>query len=138
MDEFIQLLRQRFFFLRVRPSREDLIEIFKLLDSNQNGYISYSLYFSFVKKEFGEGYELPDDVWTREKSLCDIDTSTFFEERHSKVPATITREEWVLINSVWGELRSYFYQFDNGNKGYLRKEELKGFIMAVLSEASQN
>ena len=34
--------------------------IFKILDTDKDGFITFSQYFDFIRKYLCEGYELPD------------------------------------------------------------------------------
>jgi Ca2+-binding EF-hand superfamily protein len=41
LDEFILLVTEACFFIRVKPPTEDLKEIFIILDTNKDGFISF-------------------------------------------------------------------------------------------------
>ena len=48
------------FFLKFKPLRADLTIIFKILDTDKDGYITFAQYFEFIRQYLCEGYELPD------------------------------------------------------------------------------
>jgi len=41
----------------VKPSREDLTEIFNMLDTDKDGYITFSEYIDFIRKYLGLGIQ---------------------------------------------------------------------------------
>ena len=60
VNEFIELIESGCFFLKFKPLRADLTIIFKILDTDKDGFITFSQYFDFIRKYLCEGYELPD------------------------------------------------------------------------------
>lgn len=48
MHDFMLLVDTAFSFLSFKPRREDLVTIFKNMDTNHTGFISYSKFFDFV------------------------------------------------------------------------------------------
>ncbi len=62
------------FFLRLKPLRSDLCNIFQILDTDKDGYITFSDYFDFIRKYLCNGYELPDVAANKEKSMKQIKT----------------------------------------------------------------
>lgn len=49
MQDFMLLMEKAFSFLSFKPRREDLITIFKNIDSSQVGFIGYGKYSDFIK-----------------------------------------------------------------------------------------
>ena len=58
LNEFIELVLFACFFLRVKPSREDLTEIFRSLDTDKDGYITFAEYIDFIRKYLGLGIQI--------------------------------------------------------------------------------
>lgn len=52
-NDFLILLDTAFEYLSSRPRREDLIALFKSLDTDRDGYISYRKYLEFVREHLG-------------------------------------------------------------------------------------
>lgn len=107
------------FFIKIKPTREDLIYIFKELDTDQDGFITFQQYISFIKKYLGNG--------------IDLDSSRFKVQASSEVPA----EEYAFVNAIWDELKVYFDKYDAGKKGFLIETELKAFVVEILQETTQ-
>lgn len=111
LSEFIELVLFACSFLKSKPSREDLTEIFKLLDTDADGYITFAEYCDFIKKYLGLG--LKDT--TEDKPVVPP-----VEEGNDKPgkPNDISDDEWDFINLIWSELKVYFDHYDEGSKGY--------------------
>lgn len=119
MEEFIILISDGCFFIKIVPSIEDLKEIFKQLDNKFLGFITFDQYTAFVKKSLGGSLEI---------------TETPKPVTSSK---DLPKEEISMICRIWKKLREYFIKNDNGHKGVLNQEELVTFIKNVLNETSQ-
>lgn len=52
-------------------------------------------------------------------------------------PAGVSQEELLFVEAIWGELKKYFDEYDQGHKGYLNEAEMKKFVIEVLNETSQ-
>lgn len=99
-EEFILLITEGCFFIRLIPQRADLAIIFNMIDENKDGYISFQEYFNFVRKYLGNGYELPDVEENKNKKMNNMNSS-----RHGNVPSNVSNEEWEFIQLIWGELK---------------------------------
>jgi Ca2+-binding EF-hand superfamily protein len=58
--EFIDLLFDNLFFIKVRPSKQDLLTIFEILDTDKDGFISFQQYINFIREYLGRGLEIVD------------------------------------------------------------------------------
>jgi Ca2+-binding EF-hand superfamily protein len=99
-EEFILLITEGCFFIRLIPQRADLVIIFNMIDENKDGYISFQEYFNFIRKYLGNGYELPDVEENKSKKMNNMNSS-----RHGNVPSNVSNEEWEFIQLIWGELK---------------------------------
>jgi Ca2+-binding EF-hand superfamily protein len=57
LQEFIELVLYACFFLKVKPTKEDLTEIFKILDTDNDGYLTFAQYIDFIRKYLGLGIQ---------------------------------------------------------------------------------
>lgn len=57
LREFIELVLYACFFLRVKPTEADLTEIFRFLDTDNDGYITFAEYVNFIRKYLGLGIQ---------------------------------------------------------------------------------
>lgn len=51
--DFMTLIDTAFSYLDFKPRREDLINLFKSLDTDNDGYITYRKYFAFIREHLG-------------------------------------------------------------------------------------
>lgn len=58
--EFIDLLYDNLSFIKIRPSKQDLLTIFEILDTDKDGFISFEQYITFIRKYLGRGLEIVD------------------------------------------------------------------------------
>lgn len=119
LEEFISLIIDACFFIKIKPTREDLVWIFEQLDTDHDGFITFQQYSDFIKKYLGNNI----DLVAKPKPVTD--------------PNGISPEELAFIGALWDELKKYFDKYDKGTKGFLNGEELKLFVMEVLNETSQ-
>lgn len=122
LAQFIDLVLYACFFLRVKPTKEDLTEIFNFLDTDKDGFITFSQYVDFIRKYLGLGIQ-PEPVPV--------------ETKDSGKPTDVSEEEWGFINAIWDELKAYFDRYDSGSKGYLNEDDLRRFVIEVLNENTQ-
>lgn len=54
LNEFIDIILHGARILPVKPSTADLTEIFGLLDTNKDGFISFQRYYDFIRKYLGK------------------------------------------------------------------------------------
>lgn len=52
-DEFVKTLDYCLSFITIKPSHNVLITAFNEVDLDQDGFITYADYFSFLKEYFG-------------------------------------------------------------------------------------
>jgi Ca2+-binding EF-hand superfamily protein len=123
--EFINLLFENLFFIKVRPSKQDLLTIFEILDNDKDGFISFQQYIKFIREYLGRGLEIVD--------------KPIKQEQLKPEPAVegVSEVEVKFVELIWGELKKYFDNYDQGHKGYLQESELKSFAVEVLNESSQ-
>lgn len=124
LKEFIELVLYACFFLRVKPTEADLTEIFNLLDTDKDGYITFSEYVDFIRKYLGLGIQ-PEPV------------PEVKPDNTGDKPGDISNEEWAFINAIWDELKVYFDKYDSGSKGHLTEDDLRRFVIEVLQENTQ-
>lgn len=129
LAEFIELVLYATFFLRVKPTNEDLTEIFKLLDTDSDGFISFAQYIDFIKKYLGLG--LQPEIEPEPVPVAETNSA------NDGKPGDISEDEWGFIQAIWGELKAYFDKYDTGSKGHLNEEDLRRFVIEVLNENTQ-
>jgi Ca2+-binding EF-hand superfamily protein len=75
LEDFIVLIIEACFFLKLRPTREDLIWIFNELDTDQDGFITFQQYADFIRKYLGNNID-----FTIKKPTIKIDVPNVSEE----------------------------------------------------------
>ncbi len=118
LADFIGFFTEHCFFIRVKPSREDLEAIFKELDTDSDGFISFFQYAEFIRKYLGNGLDLSSS-------------------KYSKDSNGVSEQELAFVQAIWDELKKYFDRYDSGKKGFLKESELKEFVMEVLQETTE-
>lgn len=58
LEEFIDLVLFACFFLKYKPSKEDLTEIFITIDTDKDGFIYFAQYLEFIIKYLGIGLDM--------------------------------------------------------------------------------
>jgi Ca2+-binding EF-hand superfamily protein len=119
-EEFITLITNACFFLKVLPLRDDLIWIFQSLDTDKDGFITFLEFAAFIKKYLGNNID-----FVKIKAPAPAD------------PNGISEEELNFVSAIWDELKVYFDKYDTGKKSFLNQEELKAFVVEVLNESSE-
>ena len=65
LDEFIKLITEGCYFIKYVPMYDDLVFIFKELDTDHDGFITFQQFVDFIRKYLGNGI----DPWLKpEKS----------------------------------------------------------------------
>jgi Ca2+-binding EF-hand superfamily protein len=59
LKEFIDLFNLATGYLRVKPTEVDLTEVFKILDTDIDGFITFKEYVDFIRKYLGMGLTAP-------------------------------------------------------------------------------
>jgi len=121
LEQFILLITDACFFIRLRPSIEDLTWIFQQLDTDHDGFITFQQYADFIRKYLGRGID-------------------FHKRPEPKIvdPKEISEDERRLLAAIWGELKRYFDLYGGATKGFLVDAELKKFVIEVLHEESES
>ena len=57
LEEFINLVNYACFFLRKKPLRDDLVNIFNMIDTDRDGWITFMQYIDFIRKYLGLGIQ---------------------------------------------------------------------------------
>lgn len=126
LQQFIALVFENCFFLRFKPQQELLTQVFQIIDTNRDNYISLTEYMDFIRKYLGRGLAIIDDT---PKKIMNV-------PKPSSVPG-VSSEEMDFIDKIWAELKEYFDKYDIGLKTFLNEQEVKAFVMEVLNETSQ-
>ena len=116
--EFVALIHEACFFIKVKPTREDLEWIFDQLDDDKDGFITFKQYCDFIKKYLGNNIEL-----------------TIKKEAPAN-PEGVSQKELDFVQLIWDELRAYFDKYDTDHNNWLTEEEFKEFVKDVLAETS--
>lgn len=62
--EFIDFMYENCFFVKVRPTKSDLLGIFEILDTDKDGFISFEQYINFIRHYLGRGLQVIDNPKT--------------------------------------------------------------------------
>lgn len=117
-EDFSSIFTEHCFFIKLKPSQEDLRYIFDELDTDHDGFITFKQYSDFVRKYLGNGLDLSSS-----KYKCELDG--------------VSAEEYAFVQAIWDELKVYFDKYDVGLKGHLAENELKNFLVEVLQETTE-
>lgn len=49
------------FFVKVRPTKSDLLAIFEILDTDKDGFISFEQYINFIRHYLGRRLQVIDN-----------------------------------------------------------------------------
>lgn len=60
LEEFIELVTYACFFLKHKATRVDLTEIFRFLDTDNDGFITFAQYVDFIRKYLGMGIQVEE------------------------------------------------------------------------------
>lgn len=55
LQQFISIVRDNTFFLRFKPENDLLTQVFQIIDTNRDGYITLIEYMNFIRKYLGRG-----------------------------------------------------------------------------------
>jgi Ca2+-binding EF-hand superfamily protein len=110
------LITDACFFLKLKPTKEDLTWIFHELDTDHDGFITFQQYADFIRKYLGNNTD-----FTIKKPTIKVD-----------IP-NVSEEEYAFVFAMWDELKRYFDKYDQGAKGFLTNAELKAFAIEVLN-----
>jgi hypothetical protein len=118
---FISLITDNSYFLQFKVPLEDLSTIFKALDTDHDGFITYKQYYDFISKYLGLGLDL--DAYKKKDTQVN--------------PNDISPEEDAFLTKIWDRLKQHFDNYDTGSKKYLNADDLKRFLKDQLNETSQ-
>jgi Ca2+-binding EF-hand superfamily protein len=102
-------------WLKIKHDKELLTNIFRAIDTNGDGWISYKEHIAFIRKFFGGRLSIEDFV----------DPFQGINEA----------EEEQLYGGVWSELRQIYARYTKG--AFLNAEELEKLVREVLHEYKQ-
>lgn len=124
--EFLNLLHTAFAFIGVSVPVSAIDEIFKLTDTNQDGFISYTEYFKFI-----------------ETYICDFHKPIQGSAAKLKSKPTITSPEIseMLIRFrrlLWGELFRIYVKYDADGNGNMDDSEMTLLLKELLNETSKS
>lgn len=60
LQQFISLIRDNTFFLRFRPENDLLTQVFQIIDTNRDGWITLLEYMNFIRQYLGRGLTIVD------------------------------------------------------------------------------
>lgn len=118
LEDFIKIFTESTFFIRIKPSIEDLTYIFNELDTDKDGFITFNQYVNFIRKYLGNGIDLSSSKYSADLN-------------------GVSEEELKFVQAIWDELKTYFDRYDKGAKGHLAEPELKAFVVEVLQETTE-
>jgi hypothetical protein len=102
LEEFLLLIDRASSWMKIRHEKSLLEAIFKIIDTNADGFISYKEFISFVRKYLGG-------------RVCNEDFKDPFEGHTEKT-------EEAFYGSVWTELRALYSHYVKGK--FLTEQEL--------------
>lgn len=127
LDEFIKLITEGCYFIKYVPMYDDLVFIFKELDTDHDGFITFQQFVDFIRKYLGNGI----DPWLKPEKAEKV------EAKPAQCPANVSEEEYAFVTLIWDELKVYFDKYDEGSKGFLNEENLRKFVIEVLKETTE-
>lgn len=95
LAEFKVIFTTDCYFLGYQVPEADLETIFKKLDTDNDGYITFQQYIDFIRQYLGDNI----DFWSKPKDS-------------EKVPENVSEEEFGFVNAIWDELKAYFDKYD--------------------------
>lgn len=113
--EFVILIEFSTVWMKVKHDHGLLQAIFKIIDTNGDGFISYKEYMAFIRKYLGGRIANDDFV----DPLADRDPT-----------------EEGLYGDIWSELRQIYHHYTKGK--CMNAEELKVLVNEVLKEYKQS
>lgn len=116
-DEFIQLVNETCFWMDPIPPVSLLIEIFQMLDTDKDGFITYDQYINFVLQMF--------KLKSKRKWPFEIASES------TETPA-LTKE---LSDDIWSDLRALYMHYVKGK--FLQESELELLVKEVLHEVTR-
>lgn len=117
LEEFLQLVDSACYWMRHKPPRDLLIQIFGNLDTDKDGFITYDQYITFIRNYLSK---------RRDNS---IDWKRFIEREAPK-----TKDE-KLYEEIWSDLKALYMHYVKGK--YLQENELELLVREVLHETTQ-
>lgn len=79
LEEFAEIFSEFCFFIRIKPNREDIEYIFKELDTDSDGYITFLQYSNFINKYLGNGIDLTSSRFSGELTGVSEDELAFVQ-----------------------------------------------------------
>jgi len=116
LDEFLELMNQACFWMRNKPPRDLLLQIFKNLDTDNDGFITYEQWIMFIRNFLSK---------RRDNS---IDWKRFIEKEAPK-----TKEE-KLYFEIWSDLKALYYHYVKGK--FMHEDDLEVLVREVIHETT--
>ena len=111
-EEFVHLVELATGWLTLKHNNALLVGVFKLIDTNGDGFISYREFMAFIRKYLGG-------------RVCNEDFVDPFDNKNDP-----TEEEF--YGFIWTELRALYKHYTKG--AHLTRTELKHLVNEVLKE----
>ena len=112
LEDFLLIIDIATAWLKTKHDKGLLETVFKIIDTNGDGFISYKEFMAFIRKYFGGRISIEDF-----KDPFDGKTEPTEEE---------------FYGHIWRELREIYKHYTKGK--FLNKEELRVLINEVLKE----
>lgn len=117
LHEFFELVESACYWMRNKPPKELLAEIFINLDTDKDEYITFEQYIMFIRNFLSK---------RRDNS---IEWKRFIELESPK-----TKDE-ILYLDIWSDLKALYMHYVKGK--YLQESELEQLVRQVLHETTQ-
>lgn len=118
LGEFLQLVDSACYWMRNRPPKDLLVQIFADLDTDKDGFITYDQYIMLIRNYLSKRREESAD-WMR------------FIEREP--PAS---KDEKLYLEIYSDLKALYMHYVKGE--YLQENELELLVKEVLHETAQS
>jgi Ca2+-binding EF-hand superfamily protein len=119
LEEFLELVRLSTEWMKIKHDKALLELIFKNIDTNHDGLISYKEYIAFIRRYLG-GHtgDLEGGWWLPDPPVGDS-----------------AAEEEAFYGEIWSELRALYKHYVKGE--FLTEQELELLVVQVLNESNK-
>ncbi len=156
LAEFKATLVEALAYIQVEATDDELNHLFSEIDFNKNGWITYEVYFEFLRHYFGTLSKVrPDDHQFEIKPCPPVDPYAGLspEERFARITiehvllffpnyklqpfnrneiARLLRELFLLNDSEIDYILNNFFRFDTLNNGYILESEMAKIFLELL------